>query len=69
MAPARTPPDIIARLNREIVTLLKARELNEKLAAQGVDVVGSTQEEFAAWMRNEIRKWVKLTSTLKLQTD
>jgi tripartite-type tricarboxylate transporter receptor subunit TctC len=69
LAPARTPPDIIARLNREIVTLLKARELNEKLAAQGVDVVGSTQEEFAAWMRNEIRKWAKLTSTLKLQTD
>jgi tripartite-type tricarboxylate transporter receptor subunit TctC len=37
--------------------------------AQGAEVTGSTPEEFAAHMRNEIKKWAKLTSTLKLQTD
>lgn len=69
LAPARTPSDIVTRLNREIVSILGTSDVKERLAAQGAEVIGSTPEQFAAAMRNEIRKWAKVTSSLKLQTD
>ena len=69
LVPARTPADIVNRLNGEIMSVLKSRDVRELAMAQGAEVTGSTPEEFAAHMRNEIKKWAKLTSTLKLQTD
>jgi len=69
LVPARTPPEIVARLNREIVAILRKGDVKEKLASQGAEVIGSTPEAFAAVMRNDIRKWARVTSDLKLQTD
>jgi len=69
LMPARTPAEIIARLNREIVTMLKSRDMQEKFAAQGAEVIAGTPEEFAALLRNDIRKWAKVTSGLALQKD
>jgi tripartite-type tricarboxylate transporter receptor subunit TctC len=69
LLPARTPADIVNRLNREVLTILKTREFREKTASQGAEVTGSTPEEFAAFMRKEIAKWAKVTAKLKLQTE
>ena len=69
LLPARTPADIVQRLNREIRTILKTADFSEKVASQGAEVTGSTPEEFADFMRAEIAKWGKVTSRLKLQTD
>lgn len=67
LAPARTPTDIVNRLNREIVSILKTTEMREKAATQGAEVMGGTPQEFAARMRNDIEKWGKVTAALKLQ--
>jgi tripartite-type tricarboxylate transporter receptor subunit TctC len=67
LAPARTPTDIVNRLNREIVRILKTTEMREKAATQGAEVMGGTPQEFAARMRNDIEKWGKVTAALKLQ--
>ena len=67
LVPARTPTDIVNRLNREIMSILQNRDVRESAMAQGAEVTGSTPQEFAALMRNEIKKWAKVTSTLKLQ--
>ena len=69
LLPARTPTQIVQRLNREVRTLLKMPDFREKVASQGAEVTGSTPEEFAAFMRAEIAKWGKVTSRLKLQTE
>jgi tripartite-type tricarboxylate transporter receptor subunit TctC len=69
LLPARTPPEIVQRLNREIRTILGTPDFREKVASQGAEVTGSTPEDFAAFMRAEIAKWGKVTSKLKLQTD
>jgi tripartite-type tricarboxylate transporter receptor subunit TctC len=69
LTPARTPADVIARLNREIVAIVKSSDIREKLATQGADVVGSSPDEFAGFMKKEMAKWAKVTSTLKIQTD
>jgi len=69
LAPARTPGDIVARLNREVIALLKSDDVRDKLAAQGAEVSGSTPEQFLQQMRREIAQWAKITSRLNLQTQ
>lgn len=59
-APAGTHPDIIARLNAEVVKILKMPSVKEQLAGQGAEPVGDTPEEFGRFTRDEIAKWAKL---------
>jgi tripartite-type tricarboxylate transporter receptor subunit TctC len=59
-APARTPKEIIARLNTDVLKVIRSPELAEKLRAEGSDPVGSTVEEYAAFLRDEIAKWRKV---------
>ena len=56
-APAKTPPDIVARLHQATVKALALPDVREKLAAQGAEAVGQSPEEFRAYIRNEIDKW------------
>jgi tripartite-type tricarboxylate transporter receptor subunit TctC len=58
--PARTPPEMIARLNREIVAVLNANDIKEQLRVQGLDSLPSTPEQFGAYVREEIAKWAKV---------
>jgi tripartite-type tricarboxylate transporter receptor subunit TctC len=58
--PAGTQLAIIARLNREIVAILHLPEIVERLSSQGAEPVGSTPEEFAAYIRSETKKWAKV---------
>jgi len=69
LVPARTPTEIVQRLNREVHAVLKTPDFRSKVAAQGAEVTGSTPDEFAAFMRLEIAKWAKVTSRLKIQPE
>ena len=69
LLPARTPPEIVSRLNREIVTILKSADVREKFASQGAEVLAGTPEAFVTVLRNDIRKWAKVTSGLTLQMN
>lgn len=51
------------------MTVLRTADFRGKAAAQGAEVIGGTPEEFAALMRSDLKKWAKVTSTLKLQTE
>ena len=57
MAPAATPTDILTRLQKEIVAILRVNEIREKLAVDGAEIVASSPEEFAVFLRNETVKW------------
>ena len=61
LAPAGTPPTIIARLNAEALRALKTDEMRERLALDGAEPQGSTPEEFAALIRSELDKWTRVT--------
>ena len=69
LAPARTPGEIVKRLNREFVAILKTGDTRDKLLSQGAEVIGSAPEEFAVVMSNDIKKWGKITAGLKLQMN
>jgi tripartite-type tricarboxylate transporter receptor subunit TctC len=59
LAPARTPPTIVVRLNDEIVKALHDPKVRERLGRDGVDAVGDTPREFASFIRVEMEKWSK----------
>jgi tripartite-type tricarboxylate transporter receptor subunit TctC len=59
-APARTPRTIVDRLNAEIVRALNSPDLRERMQGMGADPVGSTPEQYTAFVQNEIVKWGKV---------
>jgi tripartite-type tricarboxylate transporter receptor subunit TctC len=68
-APAGTPPEIVKRLNSEILRSLGVAEVRERLAGLGVDIVSSTPEEFAAFVKTEIAKWGKVVKDSGARID
>ncbi len=60
LAPAGTPPGVVARLSTEAVNGIRAADTRETLGRQGFDVVGNSPAEFAAWIRAEQAKWAKV---------
>jgi len=59
-APAGTPAAIVDRLQAEIAAILKLPEVRERLTRDGIEAVGSTPEQFAAYLRADIEKWGKV---------
>ena len=57
IAPAGTPPAIVKRMNDELSKALKNPAVAEKLAGQGMDIVGSGPEAFDKFLRGEIARW------------
>ena len=56
-AAAGTPPEIVRRLNTEIVRILKSPEIHDKLIALGAEPVGNSVDEFTAMVKSEVAKW------------
>lgn len=57
MVPAATPPAVVQRLNAEINKALKSQDVKDKLAVQGAEPLGSTAEEYGAYIRKELVRW------------
>jgi tripartite-type tricarboxylate transporter receptor subunit TctC len=68
-APAATPRDIVAKLNAEIVRALNAPDVRAKIAAQGLEIVANTPEQFAAYQQSEIVKWAKVVKESGARAD
>jgi tripartite-type tricarboxylate transporter receptor subunit TctC len=60
LAPAHTPAAVVARLHGDIARILTDAALHARLADQGFDPVGSSPEEFGAYIKSEILKWGKV---------
>jgi tripartite-type tricarboxylate transporter receptor subunit TctC len=69
LAPAQTPKDLVARLNRDIVKALKEPTVAEKLASEGADPVGNSPEQFAAFIRSEIDLWGRVIRATGARAD
>jgi tripartite-type tricarboxylate transporter receptor subunit TctC len=57
VVPAGTPKPVIAKLNADIVRLLGAPDVRERLLGQGVDIAATTPEQFGKFIREEIARW------------
>jgi len=69
MAPAGTPPDVVRKLNGEIVKFLGSDEAKEKLKAQGAEPAPMTPEQFDAFIRAEWTKYAKIVKDSGAKVD
>jgi tripartite-type tricarboxylate transporter receptor subunit TctC len=67
VAPAGTPPAIIARLNSEALKALRSDEMKERLALDGAEPVGSSAAEFGALIRSELEKWSRVARSANIE--
>lgn len=69
VAPAATPREVINRLHSELVKVLRMPDIKERLSAQGSDPVGSSPEEFGAFMKAESAKWARVIKEANIRAD
>jgi tripartite-type tricarboxylate transporter receptor subunit TctC len=69
LMPAGTPPDVVAKLNAETVKVLHLPEVRERFQAMGLEIVGNSPEQFAAFMRTETAKWGKIVKDSGAKID
>jgi tripartite-type tricarboxylate transporter receptor subunit TctC len=69
LAPTGTPKDVVAKLNAETVRVLNLAELKERTRSQGIELAGSTPEEFAAFMKADIAKWTQAIREMRITID
>jgi tripartite-type tricarboxylate transporter receptor subunit TctC len=69
LAPAGTPAPIVKRLQEEVAKVVKMPDVRERLAAIGVDPVGSTSEEFRSIIVSDIKKWTEVAKTANIKAD
>jgi len=60
VAPAGTPKEIVAKLNRAIVEIVATKEFSDRISAQGFEPESSSPEEFAELIQRDILKWAKV---------
>lgn len=66
---AGTPPEIVQRLNSEIVTLLRRSDMVERFQEMGMQATPSSEAQFGELMRNDARKWREVITTAGIRID
>ena len=68
-APAKTPREIINRLNAEVVKAVRDAEVSAKLTGLGLEIIADTPEQFGAFLQSEGKKWLPLIRSLNIKLD
>jgi tripartite-type tricarboxylate transporter receptor subunit TctC len=69
LVPAGTPREIVLRLHDEIARALRDAEVGKRLAADGAEAVGSSPEEFSAFIVSESEKWAKVAAAAGIKPE
>ena len=68
-APAKTPRDVVARLNDATVRALRSPDVRERMTQIGFDVVAGTPDEFGAFMKAEVDRWTTVVNRAGIKPD
>ena len=69
VAPRGTPPEVVKRLNVELVKALQAKEVRDGLFNQGLQSSGNSPEEFAAFIASESARWSRAVKSSGAKVD
>jgi tripartite-type tricarboxylate transporter receptor subunit TctC len=69
LAPAGTPPDVIAKWNADVTKILSAPEMRERLAAQGAEAAPDSPADFAKFIASELVKYAKIVKASGAKVD
>ena len=68
-APAGTPAEIVAQLNTEVLKVLAAPDVQERLFQLGTEPAGGTPEQLGSYIRREVAKWDKVVKAMGIKAD
>jgi len=69
IGPANMPNDVVQRLNKEIVEILKMKDVMARMLSEGMIPTPSTPEEFTAYMRSELKKWGDVVKLANIKAE
>ncbi len=69
LAPGRTPPDLVARLNKDFVEVMNSEDVRTALAKQGLSVRTNTPVQFAALVKSDMARWKKVVTDARITAD
>lgn len=69
VAPGRTPAPIVAKLNAEIVNILKSPDIGQRMSAEGAMLVGNTPQEYLEYLKAELQKWTRVVKEVGIRLD
>ena len=69
LAPAKTPPDILKRMNEELNKVLQNPEIKKRLDSQGIDIVGGTSDAARVFVDRQIDVWAKVIKDNNIKAD
>jgi tripartite-type tricarboxylate transporter receptor subunit TctC len=69
LAPAGTPPDVVAKLNSATHAVLDSPELQEQFRVQGIEVIKSSPDQLAGYIRGETGKWAKVIQSAGIKPE
>ena len=69
LAPAGTPREVVAKLGREIMSVVNRPDVRERFIQIGIEPVGNSPGEFTAFLKNEVTKWEKVIRTANVKVD
>jgi tripartite-type tricarboxylate transporter receptor subunit TctC len=69
LVPAGTPGDIIARLHKEIVSVMSTQDIRERFEKEGMAVIAGSPQEFGAYIRAETEKWARIVKRAGIQPE
>lgn len=69
LAPAKTPREIVAKLNAELVKVLQQPDVSKRFAAEGIEALGSTPEQFTAYIKTEIERWARVVKEANIRLE
>jgi tripartite-type tricarboxylate transporter receptor subunit TctC len=67
--PAKTPPEVVARIHTEVVKILNSPDLKAKLGPQGIELVTNSPADFARFIREDNVKWGKIIKEAGIKAD
>lgn len=68
-APAGTPPAVVSRLSAEVRSIVALPAVQERFIQQGIEPVSSTPEQFSAYIKAELAKWMRTLKQLGIQSE
>lgn len=69
LAPANTPPDVVAKLNKTLDDILKSPEMTQRFASMGLDVVGGPPKDMATHLDKETSVYTQIAAAAKIQKE
>lgn len=69
LVPTGTPKDIVRKLHREVARIVYLPDVKQRFAVDAADAVGSTPEEFTAYLKAEIARWTKVVRDANIRVD